>query len=74
VQRFQCAQCGYVSRGRAAPPACPVCGAPAGDFEPLTSALIAFLHFPQAGWWLIHVVGIAVVFALGVLSRGVVRL
>ena len=74
MQRFQCAQCGYVWRGPGAPPVCPVCGAPASDFEPLASALTAFRHFPQVGWWLIHLLGISLVFALGVLSRQVVRL
>ena len=74
MKRFQCTQCGYVSRGAAAPPVCPVCGAPASDFEPLAGALAAWRRFPHVGWWLIHVAGIAAMFALGVLSRGVIRL
>ena len=73
MKQFQCVQCGYVSRG-VAPPACAVCGAPSSDFEPLASAFTAARRFPRVGWWLIHVVGIAGAFALGVLSRGVIEL
>lgn len=69
MKRFQCVQCGYVTRGTAAPPVCPVCGAPASEFEPLQSAVTAWRRFPHAGWWIIHLVGIALVFALGVLVR-----
>jgi len=71
MKRFQCVQCGYVARGSAPPAVCPVCGAPASDFEPLASALPAARRFPGVGWWLIHLVGISAVYALGVLARHV---
>lgn len=69
MRRFQCTQCGYVSKGGQPPAVCPVCGAPAGDFEPVAGAFAALKRFPQVGWWLIHVVGISVVYALGVFVR-----
>ena len=70
MKRFQCIRCGYVARGMGPPAVCPVCGAPAGDFEPLTGVFAAFRRFPQPGWWLIHLAGIGAVYALGVLARG----
>jgi len=69
MKRFQCVQCGYVSSGSAPPAVCPVCGAPASDFEPVAGGLLAAKRFPQIGWWLVHIVGIGGVYALGVLVR-----
>lgn len=69
MRRWQCSQCGYISKGSEPPGSCPVCGAPASDFEPLAAGLAALRKFPQVGWWVIHVVGISGVYALGVLAR-----
>jgi hypothetical protein len=72
MKQVQCVQCGYVSRGSSEPPVCPVCGAPASDFEPMAGTFAAAWRFPRVGWWLIHAVGIAAIYALGVLvgARG----
>jgi nitrite reductase (NADH) large subunit len=34
TKAWRCSVCGYVHRGDTAPEACPICGAPASDFEP----------------------------------------
>ena len=36
TKRFKCKVCGYIHEGDAAPEKCPVCQAPASEFEEIT--------------------------------------
>lgn len=36
AMEWRCTLCGYIHRGDAPPESCPLCGAPAGEFEPAT--------------------------------------
>ena len=38
TKKFKCKVCGYVHEGDAAPAKCPVCQAPASEFEEVTEA------------------------------------
>ena len=37
TKKFKCKVCGYVHEGDKAPDVCPICGAPASDFEEVKS-------------------------------------
>ncbi len=50
LQAFRCTVCGYVHRGEAAPPECPVCGSPRERFEPYTDPTAAEPSFQAAQW------------------------
>lgn len=38
TKKFKCKVCGYIHEGDAAPAKCPVCGAPASEFEEIVEA------------------------------------
>ena len=70
MKYYTCSMCGYVVRGGRRPTGCPVCGAPGSAFEETAGGLLRLARFPGPLWWMIHTVGIAAVYALGVLARG----
>ncbi len=70
MKYFQCSMCSYVAKGGTAPGGCPVCGAPQSAFEEVPGGIRAMVRFPRALWWLMHVVGMSAVYALGAFARG----
>ena len=68
MKYFECSMCSFVARGRTAPGTCPVCGAPRSSFEEVPGGVRAMARFPRTLWWLMHVVGMTAVYALGVFA------
>ncbi len=50
VKAWRCALCGYVHRGEAPPERCPVCGAPASDFESFDESPASAPAAPAKRW------------------------
>ncbi len=64
--KHKCSVCGYIHDGPNPPGSCLICGAAREKFKPLTSMGMGdYFRFLQPGWWIVHLIGISLVYALG---------
>lgn len=64
--KFKCSVCNYIHDGPRPPAHCPVCKATKQKFQLLTDmALWDYFRFLQPGWWMVHLIGMSILYTLG---------